>query len=401
MSIKKLLYKSITGRPLRSFALLFICVLMSGVVFGGAVLSASMKNGMNSLEHRFGADIIVVPKSAKGQVELENMLLQGTPGYFYMDKSVNGALEMINGVEKLSAQYFLVSANSECCSAKVQIIGFDDDTDFSVKPWLSEAYSEKLGLNELIVGSGISAQVGHSLKFYGVECKTVGKLESTGTGIDTAVYASAETVKGLIKAAGSKGISVLSKQSPDDVISSVYIKVQDGYDIDEVTADINLGMDGVQAVRTKSMITATADRLSVFSSSITVLISAVYILSAVIMLIVFTAFVNERKGEFALLRVIGFSRFMLGRQVMSEASVICVVGALIGISAASVIVFPFASLIEKKAALPLLSPDLISVVGYALLAFAAVAVTGPLASAYSAYRLSRIDTGRIFREGDR
>ena len=135
--------------------------------------------------------------------------------------------------------------------------------------------------------------------------------------------------------------------------------------------------------------------------SITVLISAVYILSAVIMLIVFTAFVNERKGEFALLRVIGFSRFMLGRQVMSEASVICVVGALIGISAASVIVFPFASLIEKKAALPLLSPDLISVVGYALLAFAAVAVTGPLASAYSAYRLSRIDTGRIFREGDR
>ena len=86
---------------------------------------------------------------------------------------------------------------------------------------------------------------------------------------------------------------------------------------------------------------------------------------------------------------------------MEKIKVICVVGALIGISAASVIVFPFASLIEKKAALPLLSPDLISVVGYALLAFAAVAVTGPLASAYSAYRLSRIDTGRIFREGDR
>ena len=401
MSIKKLLYKSIVGRPLRTFALLFICIIMSGVMFGGAVLSVSLKNGINSLEQRLGADIIVVPKSAGEKVELENILLQGTPGYFYMDKSVRDELERTDGVDKLSAQYFLVSANAECCTVQVQIIGFDDETDFTVKPWLREAYSGSLEQNEIIVGSGLSTKVGHSLKLYGVECKAVGKLESTGTGLDTAIYASSDTVRGLIKAAEGKGISVLSKQSPDDVISSVYIKVKDGYDIDEVAANINLGMNGVQAVRTKSMITGTADKLSVFSASITVLIAAVCVLSAAIMLIIFTALAGERKGEFALLRVIGFSRARLCRQVLNEAFVICICGALLGIGIASAVVFPFGRLIENKAALPMLTPDLVSVLGYALLAIAAVVVTGPIASVYSAFRLSRIDTGRILREGDR
>ena len=114
MSIKKLLLKSITGRPLRSLALLFICAIMSGAVYGGAVVWASLDNGISSLEKRLGADIIVVPKSAGEKTKLEEMLLQGTVGYFYMDKSVSDELEKIDGVEKQSSQYFLVSASSEC-----------------------------------------------------------------------------------------------------------------------------------------------------------------------------------------------------------------------------------------------------------------------------------------------
>lgn len=400
MSRLKLLVRDIVRKPLRTTALLFICMIMSAAVFGGTIISVSLNNGMNSLEQRLGADIIVVPKKASEKVDLENILLQGTPGYFYMDKSVQDTLSQKSGVEKVSAQYFLVSANAECCTVQVQIIGFDDDTDFSVKPWLREAYSGKLAENEIVVGSGLSTRVGHTLKLYGVECKAVGKLESTGTGLDTAVYTSSDTVRGLIKAAESKGISVLSKQSPDDVISSVYIKVKDGYDIDEVAADINLGVEGVQAVRTKSMITGIADKLSVISGSMSLLIIVVWILSAVIMLIVFTVLVNERKREFAVLRAIGFSRRQLGTQMMTETLVISFFGAALGVAVSAAIVFPFSTLIESRSGLPLLTPDGGTVIKYAALAFAAVLASGPLAAAYSAYRLSRVDTGKILREGD-
>lgn len=400
MSKKKLLVNNLVRKPLRTISLLFICMIMSAAVFGGAVVSTSLYNGIDSLEQRLGADIIVVPESASEKVDLEGILLQGTPGYFYMDKSLQDAIAETDGIEKQSAQYFLVSANAECCTVQVQIIGFDEETDFSVKPWLHEAYSGKLGQNEIVIGSGLSTRVGHTLKLYGVECKAVGKLESTGTGLDTAVYATNDTVRGLIKAAEKQGITVLSKQSPDDVISSVYIKVKDGYDIDEVAANINLGINGVQAVRTKSMITGTADKLSVISCGLSLLIIVVWVLSAVIMLIVFTVLINERRREFAVLRAIGFSRRQLGGQIMRETLVICLLGALLGVAAASAAVFPFSTLIEQKSGLPLLTPSAATVAGYAALAFAAVLVTGPLASAYSAYRLSRVDTGKILREGD-
>ena len=341
MSIKRVLYKSIVGKPLRSFALLFICIVMSAAVYGGAVISVSLQNGIDSLEQRLGADIIVLPESASEKVKLENILLQGTPGYFYMDKDIANKLAAINGVDKLSAQYFLVSANAECCTVQVQIIGFDEDTDFSVKPWLREAYSGKLGKNEIVVGSDLSTRVGHSLTLYGVECKAVGKLETS--------------------------ISI---------------------------------PDGVASIGDYAFRDCTSLSSVVISGSVRLLITAVWLLSAVIMLIVFTVLINERKREFAVLRAVGFSRRRLAAQVLLGSLVICFVGAVLGIGICTAVVFPFSRLIERKAGLPLLTPDALTAAGYAFAALAAVTVTGPLASAYSAYRLSRIDTGRILREGD-
>jgi putative ABC transport system permease protein len=400
MSRKTLPLKNLLHKPFRTAALVLIAAFMTAALFGGSVAAASLQNGLESLEKRLGADIIVVPEEAEAKVELENILLQGTPGYFYMDKSVQEKLAAVEGVELTSPQYFLVSANAECCSVQVQIMGFDEDTDFTIKPWLKETYSGTLGENEIIVGSSLSTQVGHTLKLYGVECKAVGKLDATGTGLDTAIYTTNETVRTLIRASQEKGIGVLAKQSPDDVISSVYIKVKDGYDIAEVAGNINLSIDGVEAVRTRSMITGTADRLSAISGGINAARLAVWVLAAVIMTAAFSVLAGVRRREFAILRTIGFSRRQLGAEVLSESGMICAAGIAAGLLLTSLTVFPFGRLIEQRTGLPYLSPGLISSSKFALLAAAAVLITGALSSAYSAYRLSRADTGNILREGD-
>lgn len=400
MKIRELPFKNLINRPVRSVLLVLIAAFMTAAVFGGTLTAESLQNGLDSLTQRLGADIIVVPEDAKSKTDLENILLQGTPAYFYMDKAVEDELAAVEGVDKTSVQYFLVSANAECCTVQVQIIGFDEDSDFSIRPWLRQSYEGKLGENEIIVGSSLSTRVGHTLKLYGVECKAVGKLDATGTGLDTAIYTTPDTVRRLIKASQEKGIGVLAKQSPDDVISSVYIKVKDGADIDEVAADINLHIDGVQAVRTRSMITGTADKLAVISKSINALIKAVWVLAAVIMSAALSVLANERRREFAVLRTIGFSRKRLGWLILSETALICLGGAFVGILLTALTVFPFGRLIETKTGLPYLSPNILHILLYALTAFAAVMITGPLASAFSAYRLSRVDTGRILREGD-
>lgn len=399
MDLKNLPIINLRRKPIRTTALIVIAMVMSAAAFGGQLLIKSMQRGLDSLEQRLGADIIVLPEGTEKKVDLQNLLLQGTPGYFYMDKSVADSLSEINGIDKLSSQYFLVSANAECCTVQVQIIGFDDDTDFTVKPWLKEAYNSTLKENEIIVGAGLSTRVGNTLALYGVECKAVGKLERTGTGLDTAVYATNDTVKGLIKASAEKGIAVLSKQSPENVISSVYIKADKDADIDELTAEINMKVDGVQAVRTKSMMTDTAKQLNVLSESIMVITTAVWVLAAVIMIAAFYNSANERKREFALLRTIGFSRKQLSRIVLSESIITAGAGSLAGVALTALLSFSFVGAIEKKTALPILMPSVSVTLIYGVTVMTIVLFAGSIASAISAYRLTHIETGKILREG--
>ena len=174
MNIRKLPLKNIIMQKKRTIGLILILIVLTASMFGGSIFIKSLNNGLDSLNSRLGSDIILLPKDAESEVDLKNLLLQGTPGYFYMDKSILKELETIEGIDKVSPQYFLVSANADCCSVKVQIIGFDEKTDFTIKPWLNESYKGELSDNEIIVGASLSTRVGHTLKLYGEEFLVVG-----------------------------------------------------------------------------------------------------------------------------------------------------------------------------------------------------------------------------------
>ena len=398
MNIAKLPLKNIISYKKRTIGLILILVILTMSLFGGSIFIRSLNNGLDSLNERLGADIIVLPKDAESEVDLQNLLLQGTPGYFYMDKSILNDLESIEGVDRISAQYFLVSANADCCSVKVQIIGFDEETDFTIKPWLHESYQGVLKDNEIIVGSMLSTQVGHTLKLYGKEFLVVGKLEKTGTGLDTAVYTTGDTVKALIEAAEDKGISILSKQSPDDVISSVYIDVKDGYDIDTIVSDINLNNSEVKAVRARTMMTSTSDRLDIISSAISFFVKIIWAFAAIILIAAFYIITGERKKEFAALRVIGVSRKKLGVLVMSEAIIIGMIGSVFGIIITGAFMYSFGVLIGTRLDLPYLLPGVVTTTYYILVTFISVVLLGTISGLISAYRAVSVDTARILRE---
>ena len=398
MNIAKLPLKNIISYKKRTIGLILILVILTMSLFGGSIFIKSLNNGLDSLNERLGADIIVLPKDAESEVDLQNLLLQGTPGYFYMDKSILNDLESIEGVDRISAQYFLVSANADCCSVKVQIIGFDEETDFTIKPWLHESYQGVLKDNEIIVGSMLSTKVGHTLKLYGKEFLVVGKLEKTGTGLDTAVYTTGDTVKALIEAAEDKGISILSKQSPDDVISSVYIDVKDGYDIDTIVSDINLNNSEVKAVRARTMMTSTSDRLGIISSAISFFVKIIWAFAAIILIAAFYIITGERKKEFAALRVIGVSRKKLGVLVMSEAIIIGIIGSVFGIVITGAFMYSFSVLIGTRLDLPYLLPGVVTTTYYILVTFISVVLLGTISGLLSAYRAVSVDTARILRE---
>ena len=168
---KNIAVRNIAGKPLRSAVLVILAALLSLTVCAGTLIVRSLRSGLDSLEARLGADVMVVPKEASQKQSFENIVLQGSTGYFYMDKSLMDKVTGRDGVGKSSPQFFLASASAGCCSIPVQIIGFDPDTDFTITPWIKRSYGGELGLFDVVIGNDLNAFVGDSIKFYGVDCR--------------------------------------------------------------------------------------------------------------------------------------------------------------------------------------------------------------------------------------
>ena len=397
-SFRTLPFINLIKKPARSIALMALAAFLAVSAFGGSLAVLSLQNGIDSLEARLGADIIVVPYEAATKGTYESVILQGNPGAFYMSNAVYDEIaEEIDGVEKLSAQYFLVSANAGCCSVKVQIIGFDPETDFSIQPWVEKSYGKALGYMDVIVGATVEVSTATTVKLFGEECRVVGQLERTGTELDTAIYCNVDTVKTLMQSASVKKLVEYNGADPDKVISSVLIKVKDGYDIDDVTGDINLHVRGVKAMRSKSMITSVSDSLSGVSSVVGILTAVVWVLSLIIMAIAFSMINNERKKEFAALRVLGASRAKLSGLVFSEALSVTMIGSAAGVLLTLLFGALFADSLLARIGVPFLTPAAGTVGLLALMTVLATMCAGALTAAFSAGKVAKIDTGVILR----
>ncbi len=395
-----LMIRNLIRKPGRTTALILLTAFLAMSLFCGTVVVSSLRRGLNSMENRLGADIIVVPAEAESKVSMKNLLLQGTIGTFYMDASALERVRETEGVEKASAQIFLSSMKADCCSVKVQIIGFDPVNDFVVQPWIAESLNHQLGDMEVVVGCRVETDVGNNFRIYDRSCRVVAKLASTGTGLDTAVYCNMNTIHILLQAAEEKGIShKIDSGNDSEVISAIYVKVHPGTDPGLVNNRLNGRVRKATAIRTAGMMTEVADSLSGVSRTIAVLISAVWALALIILFIAFSMMVNERRRELAVYRLLGMSRKMLSGMILKETALCSFTGALCGTAFGAILVFPFTTLIETSLKLPYLTPDAGSIVLYACFAMMITVLAGCAAGSRTASRLSRVDPGTTLREG--
>ena len=392
--------KNLKRKPGRTIALILLTAFLALAVFGGSVIVLSLRNGLQSLEARLGADIILVPSEAQSKVSFQNMFLQGTTGAFYMDASVTDKALEVPGVEKAAPQVFLASLKADCCSVKIQVIGIDPARDFTVQPWIARSLTGELGEMEVAVGCKVEAGIGEILRIYDQRCKVVARLEPTGTGLDTAVYCNMETMNTLLAAAEAKGVSHKISSGDDSAISAVYIKVRDGYDIDTVNTALTGKLRKVTAVRSRSMITGVSDSLAGVSRTVTVMIVVIWVLAFVILLTAYVLIVRERTREFAVLRLVGASRKMLGRMVLQESAFCGLAGGVLGVAAGAVGIFSFSTLIESSLGLPYLIPAFPVVALLAGGTIVLAAAVSAAASAFAARRLSRVNPGTALREGN-
>ena len=392
--------KNIKRRTSRSIALITLIAFLAFSVFGGSYIIISLKKGLKSYEARLGADIVVVPNEARSKGTLDAILLQGIPGYFYMDSDNLEKIRAIEGVEIATPQFFLASSSASCCSTSVQIIGFDPDTDFSIQPWIRESYSGQISDGDVIVGSDINIPVSRKLKFYNTTVNIVAQLDKTGTGLDSAVYANMNTIKELMSGAKKLGFNYFDNVSDKKAISSIMIKVNEDFNISEVTDDINIHIRKVEATQSRNMISSIAEGLNSVSGIIAILTVVIWILALVILMIAFVMINNERMKEFAILRALGASKKMLKNVISVESLFLSSAGALIGIGIAVLFLLPFRSLIADSFNMPYLDPGFTEILLLTLSTILMCIAAGLLTSSYSSTKIAKNETGLILREGN-
>ena len=398
MNLGKLYLANLRKNMGRTVGLIVLVALLAFVAYAGALVVTSLQNGLSSLEARLGADLIVAPKTAKSQADLEQVLIEGVPGSFYMDSEYVDQVAAVEGVEKVSPQYYLATVKAGCCSMPVQVVGFDPETDFTVQPWIARTYGDELGRDDVVVGCNISGAPGATIRLYGIDCTIVSKLEETGTSRDNGVFATNETLRDLIDGSSARGLAVLEDRNPDEVVSVVQVKVADGYNVERVEGDINTHLRNVWAVSTRAMTSGVADGVAGMSRIVSTMLVVVCLIAVAVLVVAFMVTGKHRSKEFAILRVVGASRKALSRVVLKEALVVSAIGGIVGIIAGLVVVLAFNGAIEGALGLPFLLPPLATMVVFAVAVFVVALVAGPAASVVSAKRLSRVDPGQVLRE---
>ncbi|MDR1908853.1 MAG: ABC transporter permease [Spirochaetaceae bacterium] len=388
---------NLTRRRYRTLSLALLIALLSFVLSGGSLLAFSLINGVRSMSNRLGADVLLVPRGYEQTVT--GALLRGEPSAFYFDGDLAARLMAEAGIEKASPQIFIASFDSPHCSLPIQIIGFEPATDFLIQPWLSKKLPQGLPDGEVVVGSGISASAGEKLMFFNHAYRVAARLERTGMGFDTSVFMNRRTVE----TAYGDYLSVGGEPIPNGsgAVSSIAVKVQAGFPVEDFTRSIRYGYrtEGVGVILPQSMIGSISRNLNLLIAVIVTLVAFLWLLSVAVLAIVFMVTLNERKREFGIFRALGADQQRLRAIILTEASLLSLLGSLSGAALLCILFFPFSPLIALSVTMPYLLPApgaLALLLGGGV--FASF-ITGPVASLRAARNIGRLTRLGLIREG--
>ena len=324
-SIGEIAWKGVSRKIFRNIVLVLAVGLLVALLVFAMLFNKAVREDIDEATRKLGADIVLVPVEAKDMAE--EFILESKEKTFYMDPFVYESIEDLEGIKAINYHIYLDTLESGCCSiTEGQVVAFDSENDFVISPWLENYDHYPLKQGEVYVGSYVWEYLGliNTATLFGKGVKVVGHLKETGTGLDHGIFM---RVKDLDKISDDVFTSTYKKGE----MSIIFIKLEEGVDIDEMTSKIQ-SINPMVGIMTRGTIGADVrstlkDILKVFS--ITILISS--LLAVSLAWSTFTALANERMREVGILRAIGAKKSHIIKIFLSEAVIISGLGGVAGI----------------------------------------------------------------------
>jgi len=386
--------KNLRKRSVRTKGLIAIVAIVAFTISCGVLLSQSMNLGVNYMTGRMGADIMIVPRGCAAS--LQDTLLRSKSNTFYMNENLTKEISAMDSVEKVSPQLYIASLNAACCTVPVQLIGFEPKTDFTIKSWMTNINSSELGFGEVVTGSLVNAKVGGQVWLFGQPLKVVATLDDTGMGFNSSIFMTLETAQHMIEISGETAVHPAGKGK--NLTSALFVKLASDVDASKVAKLIITTYPQTDVVVSKEMMGEVSSELNNISGLIYGIQGLLWIVSILVLMVVFSVTTNERKREFGLYLALGATRKKLVSLIMTEALIVSILGAICGVMAGCFFMFEFLMLIATSLGLPYLRPTLGTTSTLMAISLIISIFTGVSSSAHSAIRIGRLEPYIMIKE---
>ncbi len=387
-----LVRKNLAKRPFRSLILVVCVAVVVGLQTASGVVEDGVTNGFELALDRLGADLVAVPDEYTEV--LERAFITGEAALYYMDSSVEDKIASFDFVERTSSQVYVKSlSGASCCSAgNIFIIGYEPDTDFTIKPWLTKNAGSEIGPSGLIAGSAFNLKEGDNLKFFGHGYTVKGILAATGSGLDVTAFIPIDAAYQMAYESKEKAEQELNLEKGD--ISAVMIKLkpasQGGVPIKTAVYELTKGVYEISVIEPQKMLKRVHSNMSATIYGLSAAGYAVWPTTVLLIGLVFAMSVNERKREMGLMRAVGATRNFIFTMIVSEALIIIVAGTILGVLVSLGILAGFSRLIASVLEVPFYWPLFEDVAGRIMVISLLSVISGCAAAAAPAFMSARM-----------
>ncbi len=398
VNLFNLALQNLRRKPYRSVAIGLCVAVMTGSLFVATIIMRGVQTSLSVGQARLGADLVVVPLGYESLAQ--EAFITGQPSAFYMSDQIEAQIAALPSVEKTSAQVFVQTlTNAKCCIGEFFLVGFDPESDFTISPWLSTHLKNKvLGSFDVIAGDRILLRAGDGATFYGTSFRVASVLEKTGMGIDRTIYVPMEGLRQMI--ADSNTLAEEPLTIAPEQISSVMVSVEPGADMIDVAESIEGSLADVNVFTASQLNQAVARQLQGVMGITFGVTATLWLMSLLLVGLIFSLIVNERQRELGLLRAMGAPRKAVFRLVMMEAGFLTGIGGVSGLVLSGVLLMGFSRLIQLRLRIPYLLPGLLEIIGVEVGLLVLALLTGALASLQPALSISRLEPYAAIRQGE-
>jgi putative ABC transport system permease protein len=314
----RLSFQNLVRKPGRTALLVLAVALGTGAIFASYIVARGIQASVDQGFSRMGADLIVVPQNA--MVNITSALLTVQPTEERIESSVLESIRSMDAVEAAVPQtIFRVPIMSGMPECKANLIAFDPIRDFTVAPWMVQHLDRPMQTGDLIAGCRRSESIGDEVQPSNIAAPVYAKLGRSGVGpLDDSFFTTYESINRFVPSADLRRPSV------------ILVKLKFGATAEQVKFAISRLPD-VKVVTGARIVTSTRQTTTALLFGMIGFTAIMLLASLILVGLVFSAIISERRREIGLLRAIGMQRAGIIQILVSESAFATGIGGIGGL----------------------------------------------------------------------